>query len=460
MSLLPDDRKSFSLKIASADQEIGVYIQAKAQLAAEVAKLQRIDDANKNLFDPTNLITNMYQTEYTALDGITRFSFGEVNIQDSAAVKIGNYFYPNNVQIPVPSLAATNNVWTKPKPFAITYAIGKNYTEGQPVVTKEGDLVAAVQSAVTALSSFSAIEKATGLKLEFAGTCSLPQFTTESTCVAGGGTWDAQSGIATLVTNTALVNAKNTLVSAVNALKTFLQTEVTSIVTTDKNVTIQGQNNAAINNINAIIIPALNTWLAYVDFNSTGVTSSNFNTFDATTLAPTKLSAAMLTALSNSLTARLSYITTRLSQLSVTVGTISQDLNTGAVTSSGIYGKRYSLLLLRLDILNGSLSKLLSMKNASGAQDAIIESIKTNKATYLTVVPTSLLTAPGNDTATIQIADDGMFSIGDSVYIMAEGQEELQRAIKSVNGKVIVLNDIVPAKYKTANKLRIYKDLT
>lgn len=432
MALSSDDRKSFSLKIASADQEVAVFVQAKAQLAAEVTKLQMLDDANKNLFDPINALTNLYETEYTALEGLTRSTYNETNIQAAAAVQIGNYFYPNNVQIAVPSLSAANNVWTKTKPFALTYSIGKDYIEGQSVVTKEGDLVAAVQAAVTAINAFAQNEKTTGLMLQASA----------------------------LVTNTALVTAKNTLVTDVNALKTFLQTEAAGIVTIDKDPTIQAQNNAAISNINTVIIPALNTWLAYTDFNTTGVTASNWTTFDTTLLAPTKLSVTMLTTLSSALTARLSYITTRLAQLAAVVGTITQNLNTGDVTSSGIYGKRYGFLLLRLDLLNGSLAKLFSLKNASGAQDAIIGSIKSNKATYLSVVPTSLLTAPGNDTATIQITDTGMFSPGDTVFIVAEGQEELQRAVKSVNGKVIVLNDIVPAKYKTLNKLRIYKDLT
>lgn len=461
MALSPDDRKSFSLKIANADGEVALFAQAKGQLAAELDKLQKLDTANKNLFDPINVMVNRYQSEIAKLDGITRTTYAEQDILDAAAFKIGNYFYPNNTSITVPSLAGQNNVWTKPKPFALTYGIGKNYTEGQGTNQKELDVLNPVLAAITAINAFPVLELATGLKLQApAGSCSLPAYTDQATCELNAGVWTPGTGPGTLVTNAPVVAAKDTLVAAIGTFKSFLQTEVSLIVTDDKDNAVQAQNTAAINNINNVIIPALDTWLAYVNFNTTGVTASNWNTFDASTLAPTKLSAPQIAALTSAVNARASFIPTRVGQLNTVIGTISQDISTGDITGSGLYNKRYGFLLLRLDILNGSLSKLNSMKNATGAQDSIIASVKTNKQTYLSVVPTSLLSAPGNDTSLIQLVDASAFAVGDTVWIMAEGQEELQRAIKSINGKAITLNDIVPAKYKTANKLRIYKDIS
>lgn len=458
MSLIKADRLSFSLQIVSADDQIKAFVIAKGQVTTELAKLQALDDGNKNLFDPINVRTNKYQQEYTALDGLTRTTFAETNIQDSATMKLGNYFYPNDVNVVVPSLSGTHNVWTKPKPFALTYAIGKNYTEQQPVVQKEGDLITACQALITTSLAMQAIETASGLTLQATGSCSNPVHLTQSSCVLGGGVWTPGPNI--LIPSTVAIQLKTDLVAAVNALKTFLQTEVGYIVTDDKDAVIQGQNDTAISNINTVAIAALNTWLAYVDFNSTGVNAGNYNSFNAATLAPTKLSVVQINALKTALNNRSSFITTRLGQLATTVGTISQSLTDGSVTSSGIYGKRYAFLILRLDLLNGSLSKLISLKNAITAQDAIIASIKSNKATYMTVIPTSALAAPGNDTNMVQLVDASFLSPGDTVYVMAESQEELQRAIKSINGNVVTLNDIVPAKYKTTDKLRLYKDIT
>lgn len=433
MPMSPDDRKSFSLKIASADEEIANFTRAKAQVAGELLKLEKLDIANKNLFDPSNVLVNGYQVELNVLDGITRTTFTEQDIQDSAAFKIGNYFYPNNVGVSVPSLAATNNIWTKPKPFALGYGIGKNYSEGNATQTKEGDLIAAVQALIVIAGTYSPMERATGLEL------------TSPTDL------DPYPAVITLEAD---------MVAAVTALRAFIAAEIPLITTADKDNTKQTQNNAAINNINTVILPALDLWLSYVDFNDSGVTAANWPTFDATTLEPTHLSVTQVNVLAAALTARLAFVATRISQIQTNLGTINQDVNTGEVTGSGYYLRRYNLLLLRLDLLNGSLSKYNSMKNAANAQDGIIASIKQNKATYMSVLPTSLLAAPGNDTEMVQLVDASLFSPGDTVYVMAEEQLELQRAIKSINGNVVVLNDPIPAKYKTTKKLRLYKDLT
>lgn len=458
MPLSQEDRKTFSLKIASADDEVKVYTNAKSQLAGEVVKMQKVDDANKNLFDPINTKTDSYQLELSSLDGNGRTTFSETNIQESAAVKIGNYFFPNNEQVSVPSLSSNYNIWTKPKPFARTFAIGKNYSETFSTVQKEGDLIATVNATITSILTYSAKERTTGLKLQSSGTCDINTYTTQATCEANSGVWT--TGPDVLTPSTALIALLSDLKNAVNALKTFTQNEATLIVTGDSDTLAQAQNTVAFNNINNTLIPALNTWLGYVDFNSTGVNSFNYNTFIIAPLAPTKLYPDQINALIAAINSRTSFIATRVSQLNVVLGGITQDLSTGEVTFSGLYGRRYSFLLLRLDMLNGSLSKLYSAKLATNAQDSIISSIKTNKSTYHSVVPTSLLLAPGNNTAVIQLADTSFLSAGDTVYIIAEGQIELQRAIKSINGNAVILNDIVPAKYVTGNKLRLYKDLT
>lgn len=460
MPLSSNDRVAFSLQIVGADPQIAGLTMAKAQLQTEIDKITKLDLANKNLFDPVNALTNSYQFEYGKLDGNLRTVITEQNIQDSANRQLQNFFFPNDKDVTVPSLAAAHNIWTKVKPFALTYAIGKNYGEGYGSTTKEGDLITNALTFISSASSYTDIQNTTGQQC-VNGSCSNPIYTDQSTCVLNGGVWTP--GADNIVTYTEVQTLKSNLVSAITTLKSFLLAEVAGIVTNDPDAGNQALNNAAINNINNIILPAINTWLAYNDFNTAhGQTScAGFNSYNSNLLAPTKLHSTQLIALQTALNTRSSFISTRLGQLGTIVGSISQDLNTGElISSSGIYGKRYGFIVLRLNALGGSLSQLSGLNTSSGAQDSIISNIKSTKATYLAILPTSILKAPGNGTNSISLADSSFFSPGDTVFVKAEGQDELQRAIKSINGDTIVLNDVIPAKYRPAEKARLYKDLT
>lgn len=461
MPLPKDDRIAFSLQIVGADAQIKGLLTAKSQLQTELEKLQKLDTANKNLFDPVNALVTAYQSEYTMLDGNVRTVLTEQDIQDSGNKKIRNVFFPNDVNTPVPSLASTSNIWTKIKPFALGYGIGKNYSEAYGTTTKESDLINAVLALITSAGGFTDMNNTTGQECGATGSCSNPMYTTQASCTLNGGTWTP--GPDAITTYAAVHTLKNNLVTAVNNLKTFLLNEAAVIVTNDPDSANQANNNAAINNINNVIIPALNTWLGYVDFNTAHgqTTCVGFNSYNSNLLAPTKLHSTQLAALQTAVNNRLTFQTTRLSQLQTVLGTISQDLNTGElISSSGLYGKRYGFVVLRLNALGGSLSQLIGLQTSSSAQDSIISNIKSTKATYLGILPTSLLKAPGNGSSTITVVDPSFLNPGDTVFITAENQEELQRAVKSVTGDLVVLNDVIPAKFRPAEKARIYKDLT
>lgn len=438
MPLPKDDRIAFSLQIVSADALIKSFNMSQARTQAEIDKLTKLDNANKNLFDPPNLLVNSYQAEQSKIDSIVRTTITETDIQNSAKRILQNHFFPNDINTVVPSLAASHNVWTKIPPFAITYAIGKNYTEGYGATPKEADLITPVLNFITAAGAFTNIQLTTG------------QF-----CTIGAPDIIApEPDIQTLVLD---------ITTAVNALKSFLLAEVALITVGDPNTARQTQNNTAINNINNVIIPALNTWLAYPNFNTAHgqTTCAGFNSFNSNILAPTKLHSTQLSALQTALNARTTFRNTRSSQVLTNLGTIVQNISTGEITSStGLYGQRFGFLLLRLNALDGSLSKLNALLSGKDAQNAIKANILSTKNTYLGILPTSLFKAPGNGTASITLNDTSFLSAGDTVYVIAEGQEELQRAVKSVSNDTVILNDIVPAKYRPAEKARLYKDLT
>lgn len=454
-----DDRIAFSLKIVSADTEVQALDQAKAQLSAEVLKIQKLDTANKNLFDPTNALVGGYQDERALLSGITRTTFTETDIQNAALKKSKNAFFPNDTTTVVPSLSGSNNVWTQVAPFALNTALGKTYVETYPgSVAKEGDLIQAVITLIASASAYSDIEATSGQQVSIVGgSCSNPTYTNQSACTSGGGTWTP--GVATIVSYPEVIQLATDLTTAANSLKTFILAELATIVT-DPNSTNEAMNTAAKNDINNVILPALNAWLGYSNYQNVPntVTPAQFPTYNSNLLAPTKLHSTQLTALSTALSNRLSYITTRVSNLDTILGSISQNITTGIVTGSGLYFKRYNLVSLRLNALGGSLIQLTGMQTARGAQESIKQNTITNKATYLAVLPTSALKANANGTAMINVLDPSLFSVGDPVWLYAEKQEELIRAVKAIDGDRITLNDQVPAKYRVADKARIYKE--
>lgn len=462
MPLSPADRQTFSLKIVSSDVEIKGLDAAKAQLQKEIDKAQALDDANKHLADPVTAIINQYQLEFNAIDGNVRSTFVEQDIQDSANKKLGNFFFPNNVQLTIPSLAGTNNIWTKVKPFALAYGIGKNYGEGYGSGPSELQLITDALALIASAGSYTNIQLTSGQHCVETGTCSIPTYTTETDCLAHSGVWtpgpddiEDFADIHTLKTN---------LMNKVVAIANQAIAETAAInANPDKDAGRVAQNTTAKNNVNVTFIPAVNTWLGYADFNTAHgqTTCAGFNSYNADLLAPTKLHSTELAALQAALTARQTFLATRVSQLSTNLGTITQDLTTGDLTGgTGLYRTRFNFLILRLNAMSGSATKLSGLKVASGAQDTIKSSTLEAKAIYMSILPTSALTQNGSDTATIFLKDASLYAQGDTIYIMAEGQQELLRAIKSISGNAVVLNDIIPSKYRTVDSLRAYKDLT
>jgi hypothetical protein len=463
MAIPQDDRIAFSLKIVSADQEAAGLDSAKATLQAEVAKIQKLDTANKNLFDPVNTLINGYHSELQKINGIPRFALTEQQILDSAGRKMRNSFFPNDTSITVPSLSSLNNVWSQVKPFALTVAIGKSYTENyDSPVTKEQDLINSCLTLITSASAYVDIELTSGQTCGATGSCSNPAYTTQPTCISGGGIWTP--GLDAIITYTDVQTLKTNLVNAINTLFTFLTGEASSIVTNDPDAGHQSQNATAISNINSTLKPLLTTWLGYPDFQTVPLSVTTcvaFYAYNPSLLAPTKLHSTELTALQTALNNRLTFLTTRVSQVTSNLGSITQNVSTGELTSSvGLYGKRYGLVLLRLNAFGGSLTSLSGLQTAVNAQDGIKSNVLATKATYYGILPTSSFKANANGSEIVHLNDVTFLSPGDTVYVVAEGQEELKRAVKSISGAVVTLNDIVPSKYRTSERARLYKDLT
>lgn len=460
MPLSQDDRIAFSLKIINTEKEIAGLESAKAQIQVQVDAITKLDQGNKRLFDPFNDYVNAYQLELNYLTGQIHTTIVEQDIQDAAKRTLRNHFFPNDTQTSVPSLAAYNNIWVRFKPFALNYALGKKYSEDYDPTTKEQDVINTAIGYITAAGGFTDIQNTTGQECQASGTCSNPLYTDQATCTLNGFIWTPGPDV--ISAYPAVQTLKTNLVNTITQLKALLLAEVAVIVTNDENVGRQAQNNAAINDINNVIIPALDLWLSYSDFNTAHgqTTCAGFNGYNANLLAPTKLHSAQLAALLAALNTRLAYDTVRLGQLNTNLGSITQDLTTGdVISSSGFYGQRYSMLVLRLNTLGGSLTLLNGLNTSSQTQDQIADSARETKALYETVIRTSIFAAPASSTPTVHLKDSSFLSPGDLVYVYAEGQEELLRAVKSISGKTVVLSDVVPSKYRPTEGARLYKIL-
>jgi hypothetical protein len=372
------DRISISLQVVTAPAQAAAIAVAQSQLQSSITNFQGIDTANLNLMTPSNTLITGYHGEFSWIDGNGRTNIVEQDIEDAANKKFQNHFFPNDAATAVPSITSIHNVWPLAVPYAMTYAIGKNYTETYGTVSNnEASLITAI---------------------------------------------DSYTGSTSPVT----------IAATVNAYITTLNTEVATIVTTDTNATNKANNIAAVNNINNVILPALHSYLSSPNLGTLQTAANNRNTF----------------------------LTTRKSQLSSVLGSLGQDITSGNVTGSGLYLTRYNFLKMRLNTLGGSLSQLVNALAASGAQTSITSNLNSSASTYSSMLPSTLLSAPANGTQSISLNDASFLSVGDTVYVMADSQTELQRAVKSISGKLVTLNDVVPAKYTTSNNARLYKDLT
>lgn len=434
------DRIAFSLYELTTPTQIAGLNAASAAISAQIVAAQATDTGNQNLWTPINTLIGQYQTELNNIDGNQRTTYSASDIVNSAKKVLGNFFFPNNTTQVIPSLSATNNVWTQLNPFALTYSVGLPYSQVWTTSpTNENTQIAAIQGYIASAQSNTDIENVTGQIAQ--SDLSMPVITF--------------AAVQTLSSN--LIAAITTWQTALNAEKTALM----AIVDT----TNQTINTAALNSVNTALT-AISTWLVYPAFNpiSPAPTGTVFNAINPATytpaIIPSQLYSVDLTALSSAVTARASYVTTRTAQLNTILGTISQDVTTGNITSSsGYYGKAYSYLVLRLNSLSGSLMKLNGLQTALAAQAAIITNTQTTAATYFGILPTTGFQSNANGTQFVSLVDVSFLSPGDSVYVMADNQMEMSMAVKTIVGNAVTLNGPVPAKYATSSNVRLYKDL-
>lgn len=441
MALSKEDRISFSRQIVGADASKAIIESSKQKLLAEKAKAYDLDQANKRLLDSKSSLIDPYQNELGRYNGIFRISLTETDINNSANFVLGNYLYPNDSNNIPPSLAPS--LWTKSKPYARTAAVGKNLLEAYPAsVSAEQSKITTILSTINTIeTSYTLIQRVTG-----------------QICVPGTVTPPVPDSIQTY---TALVNNYNTLLSAINDLKTYVLATQPLILTADSNSARQTDNNTAISDINTIV-SAINVWLALTAFKTSHgqTTCAGFNSYNPALLGATRLQSGNLTTLKTAITARQTFVGTRVTQLGTNLGSITQDISTAEATGTGLYFERWNLLQLRLNLFGGSLTALNGFDRTIAAQDSQQAQVDLSKNTYQTFLLVSAFSAPSNGTKVLHLKSAAGLSAGDNVYVVSETQEEISRTIQSVEGNRVTVGVEVPAKYRPEEGARLYKDIS
>lgn len=440
MALNQAQRIEISKKVIEIPQINEALGRIKTNIETEIVKLQNIDDGNKSFMDEITVHINAYQDELELLDGNNRTKLVEQDMIDSANKIKQNFFFPNDFQTPLPNVP--DGIWKFFTPFGGNLAIGKNYVQAFPgAVTKEQDKIDAINTVIATIEAIIDPYRSTGLE-----------------CLPGTpDTYEPH-----LDTQQALID----LVAAINDWKSFLLDQQAIIYTLDPDSGRQSQNDSAIQDIDDLIA-AIDSYLLYDDFDTTtalptgsaGVACALFEAMTADDFQPSKLRSYELQEIKDEITARISFISTRISQINTNLGSVGQNLSTGELTGSGtgFYDDRFKVINIRLNLLGGSLNKLLSTKRGSDAQDNIEITNNNTLDVYSGKIKVSKFRAPASNTGTIHVLNASEFSPGDSVYVVADKQTELSGIINSVTGNTIVLNINIPEKYNHMNFARVYK---
>lgn len=433
------ERILFSKRIVMADLEVAAIEQSKNSILQQKQEYIKVDNANKNLLTPVNNLIDIYHNELGRYTGIFRLSLTEPIIQNAASLNVGNELFPNDINSTPPSILP-KKTWVHVKPFALNRLVGKQYLETYPATDLNAE-IHKINDAISTISTITAeplINRVTGQKC--VTTMPGPTYTIQT--YAGMHTW------------------LNGLKNVVTHLQSYVATTVSAIHTSDTDPTRAAQASAAVSNANTFLA-ALSTWMAYPDFNTSHgqTTCPGFNSYNPALLGNTKLQLTPLNVLTAALNNRLTFLnTTRVPQIDGYLGSLSQDMNTGEVTGSGFYLQRYNFLLLRLNRLGGSLFKVKGSDTAINAQIGLQSAAQNDKNTYSTLLRVTTLTAPSNGTNAVVIKDSSGFSVGDSVYLVSDSQDELFAKITAIepNNRLRLSIDIPPT-YFPAEMARIYK---
>jgi hypothetical protein len=436
MALSQDDRIAISKAFAAAPAEIAQIEANRAQILIARTELEKKDLANKGLVDRVTVLIDPYQVELGLKNGNLHSLLTETVQQDAAKRKIGNFLFPNESNVPLPSVP--DGAWKFFGPFFGSYGIGKQKLEVYGLVSpNEQQLITDMNAQIAILEAATLIQRTTG-----------------QSCTAG--TPDVVAAYATVQT------AMTTLVTKATQWQTNLNSSLTAladIVAVDTNAGRITAKNTEQTSINTAL-SGIAVWLAYPNFNTSHgqTTCAGFNGYNAALLAPTKGYTTQLNAFKTIITNRTSQVTTRIAEVSGYLGTVTQSSITGDITGgSGFYLDRAYAINLRLHAMGGSLSALISADKSIEALNQFKKNKEDAIIVYQGVMTVSLMKAPANGTNTLHLKDVTGLAVGNQVYLITETQPEIPLTIQAINGTMITVDKQISQSYRESELGRVYK---
>lgn len=441
MSFSKDERISLSKSIIEIPDQISNLDKNLSIISISQQDLLNKDNFTKGLAEKKTVLIDFYQKELKYINGRDSVSVTETDIQNSAQKKPANIFFPADQSFPTPS--CPDGVWKNFVPLVLSGAIGKGRLEtyGTAANYEMQDM----PIALTAIDNF-------------VTTYTLLLRTTGQGCVVG-----IPPNPDVISSDPAVTAALNDIITKVNTVKTILQSERSEILlNTDTDLTRSSETNANKLSIEAAI-SAIDAWLAYPNFNTAHgkTTCVDFFAYNPSLLAPTKGYDTQIQALKNALLLRKSYYPTRESQILSYLGAVTQNTGTGELTAtSGMYGDRAKLFDLRLNLIGGSLAIYQASLKSSNAIVQQKNALLNKQDVYNSFLKTTKLKAPSNGTSFLHVVSSTGYSVGQTIYLMANTQQEIELTIEQISGTMIKVSKNIPPTYRPSDGARIYLDLS
>lgn len=481
MALSQPDRIQISGEMVDLPQKIATALATQTQLADIKTDLQNQDNSLKIFFDKYNSMCMAYQEERRWLDGTTYTNVTNTDLVNAAQKLSGNKFFP------------IDGSWInfQPRKHAST--------EGQATSESTNDEIEILNEGNTNLSflfDFIVNGQISGVANDTLAANYIPgsgimtvttggQTVGKYLLVEGGGF----SGMF-LVTNSAGVTLTVTEIIPPNGtlplITSTVKENITGFTNSERNTLISATYQNVLTGLSNLIINQVLLWEAALDNQLTELNSnldtrspqaaeiiaaiadinnakSIINFWQAlpntgTLLNDSKFTNNNISTITAEITARIAYAGTRSTEITTALGSITQGSN-GTFSGTGTFFLRFVQIDLRINLAGGPLTEYYEKNMADAALANIVTNATNRLTTFQTELRTEAFTSDANGTNVVNVASVSGFSIGNTVFVMADGETELTGTITNISGLNITLSFTVSNAYTLAKRARIYKQL-
>lgn len=437
--LTKEERISISRKIVAEDLDIAAIDAAIASINANLVEAQKIDSVNKKIQDLEQPFIENYQDEIELINGQGRTTLNESDIVNSSNRIEGNLFFPNDPSNLTPNVPSGR--WLFLTPFLLTIGIGKDKTESYTTISDYESL--RIPELISSINDFISV------------------YTNEMERVTGQRAYTdpGPPPEAVIEIYSALRDAGNSIKNKIAIIETVLNNEKNALLNNpDTNPSRLADKNNALASLNLCLLNIAN-WNSFQDWNTAHgqTTVSGFYSYDPSLLYPTKFQLDNITQIRDSMINRLAFSSIRSSQITSYLGNIVQGTNGEITSSSGMYGRRGSAINLRLNLISGSLMKIVAIQDSFDALNEQKNNIRQTVQSYQDLMTAIKLESSANGTSFLNLLNTSGFSIGDKIYIVSDSQEELELVIQEIVSNRIRVNKSIPSKYRESDLGRVYK---